>query len=261
MRGLDVFGDAILKGLGDRKLWLLHSVANPLLLALFAGWLLIPEASGWELGLSVVGVVLLVGATLLLHSSTLGYLAWRDPLPRRPLVSAFARAFRNLIAFALCAVAAYLLWNSANLLDVFRITFPAYVRAAMPAFLRRNVPAIAVSNAYAAAIFVIRWILWPGLLLPLVAAVASFGFRGFIRGLPAAWIAIRSALYWLVIAAGSLVSVVLVPTLLAWHSPANNASFAADSVSIAVRSFAAFVMTVASWLAACSIASSGLRRI
>ena len=261
MSRLAAFRDVLSRGLGDWKLWVLHAVANPLLFVLFAGWLLIPESSGWQLGLSFVGVIVLVVAALVLHSSTLGYLAGQDRPASRPFVAAFTRAFRNLIAFAVCGAAAYLLWSSANLLDVYRITFPAYLRSVLPEFLRRQVSAEDAADAYTTVMFVVRWIVWPGLLLPLVAAVACFGFSGFVRGGPVLWRAVRSGFYWLVIAAAALVGVVLTSALVEWHPLVQDASFAGESISMAGRFSAAFLMALASWLAACSMASVEVRKL
>jgi len=151
------------------------------------------------------------------------------------------------------------LWSSANLLDVYRITFPAYVRAAMPAFVRRNVSGSEIENAYAVVTFGVRWILWPGLLLPFVAAVASFGFTGFVRGASALWRGVRSGFYWALIAAAAVAGVTLAPVLVTWRSLAHDASFASESVSMAVRFSLAFVIALASWLTVCSMATAELR--
>jgi hypothetical protein len=262
MSRLIVLGDVLSRGLGDWKLWVLHVVVNPVLFVLFAGWLLIPESSGWHLGLSVAGVIVLAVAALVLHSSTLGYLAsrWQSESVPHPLLASFTRARRNLIAFALCAAVGYLLWNSANLLDLYRIMLPAYLRSAMPAFLRRQVSAETIASAYTAIVFVIRWVLLPGVLLPVLASVASCGFAGFARGGPPLWRAVRSGWYWLVIATAALLGVVLTSALVVWHPLARDASFAVESISMVIRFSAGFALAVASWLAACSMASTDLQR-
>jgi hypothetical protein len=263
MSGLKVLGDVLSRGLGDWKLWVLHVVLNPLLFVLFAGWLLIPESSGWRLGLSIAGVIVLAVAALVLHSSTLGYLALRqqpESVPH-PLLASFTRALRNLIAFALCAALAYLLWNSASFLDLYRITLPTYLRSAMPTFLRRQVSAEAIASACTAIVFVIRWVLLPGALLPLVASVASCGFAGFVRAGSPLWRAVRSGWYWLVIATAAFLGVVLTSALVVWHPLAPDASFAREGISMAIRFSAAFGLAVASWLAACSMAGAELQRI
>jgi hypothetical protein len=258
MSRLRVVGDVFRNGPGNWRLWVLHTIANPLLFVLFAGWLLIPEGTGWQLGLSLAGVVVLATAALAVHSVTLGYLVLQDRSAPRPLVAAFTRALRTLVALAVCAAAAYLLWSSANLLDVYRITFPAYVRAAMPAFVRRSVSGSEIEDAYAAVTFGVRWIFWPGLLLPFVAAVASCGFAGFVRGGSALWRGVRSGFYWVVIAAAAFAGVILAPALVTWHPPAREASFAGDSISMAIRFSLAFFIALASWLTVCSMASAEL---
>ena len=51
----------------------------------------------------------------------------------------------------------------------------------MPAMMRRHFSREDVCGAYAALLFVVRWIIWPGLLLPFAAAVPLSGFQDLAK--------------------------------------------------------------------------------
>jgi len=253
---------AVPERLRDWRLWLLQSVANPLLFALFVGWLLIPESRGWHLGVSLLGIVVLSAAALLLHAGTLAYLAEREDFAPAYIGAAYARALRNLAAFAICAAALYLLWRSTDRLDAYQSTLPAYLRSMMPALLRRHISRAAVSGVYAAVIFLVRWIICPALLLPFAAAVAHFGFWGFGQGGLVTRCALRSGWYWISIAAAAVAGVLLTTSLVAWRPFAHGASvnsMTRESASLVIRLSVAYVIGLASWLATCSVVGEKLQ--
>jgi hypothetical protein len=253
MISLAILRAAVPWGLKDWRLWLLQAVANPLFFALFVGWLLLPESHSWQLGVSLLGIMVLAAGTLLVHGGTLTYLA--EPIGSTPasMKLAYARALRNLAAFAVCGAAVYLLWRSTDRLDAYQSTLPAYLRSMMPVLLRRHISRGAISGSYAAVTFVVRWIFWPGLLLPFAAAVAHSGFRGFRQGGLATWNAMRSGRYWLAIAGAAVAGVLLTTGLVAWRPFAHDSNVTRESASMAVRLSVAYVIGLASWLATCSV--------
>src|SRR5207237_1070273 len=105
-----------------------------------------------------------------------------------------------------------------------------------------------VIDAYAALIFFVRWIIWPGLLLPFAQAVALSGFRGFGQGSVATWRAIRSGWYWLTIAIAAVAGVLLTTSLVDWRPFARGASISTESATMAIRLFAAYLIGLTSWL-------------
>jgi hypothetical protein len=258
MNRLSALFGVLPRGLRDWKLWLLQAVVNPILFALFVGWLLIPESRGWHLGASLLGIVILAATALLAHAGTLAYFAVGEEAAPAVLRAAYRRALQNLAAFALCAAIIYLLWRSTDGLDAYQSALPTYVRS-MPAMMWRHFSREDVCGAYAALLFLVRWIIWPGLLLPFAAAVALSGFRGFGQGRIAMWRAIRSGWYWLNIAIAAVAGVLLSSSLLDWRPFARGASINAESASMAIRLFAAYLTAMTSWLVTCSMVGKKLQ--
>ena len=248
------------RGLRDWRLWLLQAVVSPVLFALFVGWLLIPEGRVWHLGASLLGIVILAAGALLAHAGTLAYFAEGEEPAPSVLRAAYRRALRNLAAFALCAAIMYLLWRTTDRLDAYQSALPAYVRS-MPAVMRRHLSLADVRNAHAALIFLVRWIIWPGLLLPFAAAVALCGFRGFGQGRITTWRVIGSGWYWLTIAIAAVAGVLLSSCLFEWRPFARGASVNAESASMAIRLLAAYLIALTSWLVTCSMVGKRLHAV
>lgn len=257
MNRLSTLFGVLPRALRDWRLWLLQALINPLLFAVFVGWLLIPESRGWHLGASLLGIVILTATALLVHAGSLAYFAEGEEAAPAVLRAAYRRALRNLAAFALCAAIMYLLWQSTDRLDAYQNTLPTYVRS-MPAIMRRHLSRADVCDAHAALIFLVRWIIWPGLLLPFAAAVALSGFRGFGQGRIATWRAIRSGWYWLTIAMAAVAGVLLSSSLLDVRPFARGASINTESASMAIRLLAAYLIAVSSWLVTCSMVGKRL---
>ena len=96
----------------NKRLWLIQFFANPVLILLYAAWLLIPEARTWELILNVVLGIAIVVPAVVLHAGTLSYFCGRFRNEGTLLKPAFARALRNIIAVAVWMVVFYLIWRA-----------------------------------------------------------------------------------------------------------------------------------------------------
>ena len=251
MNRLSAFLGVLPRGLRDWRLWLLQALANPFLFALFVGWLLIPEKRGWQLGASLVSMLFLAAAALLLQAGALAYFAESEEAAPADLRAAYRYASRNLASFAFCVAAVYLLWRSSHRLDAYQSVLPAYVRA-MPSVMRRHISRAEVIGAHAALIFLVRWIILPGLLLPFAAALALSGFRGFGQGRVATWRAMRSGWYWLTITITAAAGVLVTSSLVEWRPFARGASIIAESASMAIRLLVAYLIGLTSWLVTCS---------
>jgi hypothetical protein len=256
MNRLSAFLGLLPKGLRDWRLWLLQAVANPFLFALLVGWLLIPERRGWHLGASLVSVLFLATAALLLQAGALAYFADEEAAPAG-LRAAYGRAFRNLASFAFCVAAVYFLWGISHRLDAHQSALPSYVRS-MPSVMRRHISRAELIDAHAALIFLVRWIILPGLLLPFAAAAALSGFRGFGQGRVAAWRAIRSGWYWLTITIAAVAGVLVTSSLVEWRPLARGESISAESASMTIRLLMAYLIGLTSWMVTCSMVGKRL---
>jgi len=236
------------------RLWLLQFFANPILLALLVAWLLIPVASNFHLIVNFVFAVVLIVAVLWLHGGTLSYFVDRQRREGAPLWPAFRRALSHLIPFAICVGIFCLLWLLVGKLDEYQSTFPAYFRSTLPVSLRRRVTLPALDTLFSAFLFVVRWIVTPGLLLPLFAQTADCGFRGFgSQGFSAWKKIIFSGAYWLVLLLAALLGVLATQKLMAWTPDFKTSTFHSEAISFAARLFFAYLFGLFSWILACSV--------
>lgn len=255
MSRLEIIRGAFTDCFRSPRLWLVQFFANIFLFALLVAWLLVPVASNLHVVFNFVFAALLLVATLTLHSGTLNACLDRLRAPA-PLWPAFRRALRHILPVAICIAAFCLLWLLVNSLNSLQAAFPPYVRSTLPVSLRRHITLHALDNLFSTALFVARWILAPGLLLPLLLQTADLGFRGFARQGVSAWRkTVFSLSYWLVLLVASLVGVLATQKLMAATPDFKTSTFHAEVVSLAVRLIVAYLLGLFSWILACSVVS------
>jgi hypothetical protein len=236
------------------RLWLVQFFANPILLALFVAWLLIPVASNLHLIFNFVFVFLLFAATLTLHAGTLNFFGDRQRSESAHLWPAFRRALRHLIPVAMGVALFCLLWLLVAKLEAYQSNFPVYVRSTLPVSLRRHITLPALDTLFSAVVFIARWILVPGLLLPLLAQAADRGFRGFgPEGLSAWRKSMFSFVYWLVLLFAALLGVFATQKLMAWTPDFKTSTIHLEAVSLGVRLFFAYLFGLTAWMLTCSV--------
>jgi hypothetical protein len=241
-------------GFHTGRLWLIQFFANPILLALFVAWLLIPVASNLHLTFNFVFAFVLVAATLTLHTGTLNFFGDRQRSESSHLWPAFRRALRHLIPVAICVAVFCLFWLLVAKLEAYQSNFPAYVRSALPVSLRRQVTLPALDTLYSAVLFIARWILVPGLLLPLLAQAADRGFRGFgPQGLSAWKKSTFSFVYWLALSFAALLGVFATQKLMAWTPDFKTSTIHLEAISLGVRLFFSYLFGLTSWMLTCSV--------
>ena len=234
-------------------LWLVQFLANPILFALFVAWLLLPVANSWHLVLNFLLILVLLVAIFVLHAGTLNYFSERQSSASVPLWPAFRRALKHLAAVTICVFLFYLLWLFADKLETYQDNFSAYMRSLFPAFLRRHIQLPALDILYGVVLFAIRWILFPGVLLPFALQVAGHGFRGFGRQGRAAWKkAVSSLSYWLVLLVAALLGVWATDAFMGWTPDFRTSTFGHEAVSLGFRLFFAYVFGLFAWILACS---------
>ena len=233
---------------------LLQFFLNPILFALFALWLLIAEATVWQLALNVVLAVVIVAGSLLLHGGTLNYFSDRFRDESAGVASAFGRALRHLGATAVCAIVVYWVWTQAGQLGDYNETVPTYLRSTLPALLRQHISLGLLTNLYDVAVFLLRWVVIPGLLLPLLLRAADQGFRGFGRAGWTVWKStIASFQYWLILVIAALVGVYASDKIMDWRPTSKDTTFSTETASLVLRLFFAYLLGLFSWLLACAL--------
>ncbi|MGB6497407.1 MAG: hypothetical protein WBF09_10470 [Candidatus Acidiferrum sp.] len=240
----------------NRRLWLIQFFANPILFALFSAWLLIPVASNLHLVWNLLFAIFLIVAALMFHAGTLNSFFDRESRDLAPLWPAFRRASRHLLAVAVCVAVFYYLWTLVDKLETYSDSLPAYVRSTFPVYLRRLITLTELDKVFSAVLFITRWILASGLLLPLALQTADRGFRGFgLRGLSAWRKTVLNFSYWLLVSASALFGVLATQALMAWTPDFRTSTFHCEAISLSWRLIVSYLFGLFSWMLACSVVS------
>lgn len=254
MPRFETFHDAGASLFRSKRIWLLQLIANPLLFAAFAGWLLLPVATEAELILNGLVIILIVAAGLAFHGGTLNFYfeqSRREPVRAR---DSFRCAARNIFAIASCAGLVLLLWALLDSREQLQFTLPLYVRSLLPGFVRRHLEPWWLQIACDGLVFVIRWVVIPGLVLPMLLQSAGAGFRAFGRvGGVAVINSAKQASYWLVLLFAALLGYVAPAALIDWTPEFTNPTLRLEALSLGARLAASYFLALASWLLVCSI--------
>jgi hypothetical protein len=254
MPRFEIFHDAGSSLLHSKRVWLIQLLGNALLFALFAGWLLLPVATELHVLLNAVAILGLAAVGLVLHAGTLNFY-FEQSLSERPLIrSAFGRAVKHVLAIGVCVGLLFAFWALLDLSKPRLLALPFYLRSLLPDFIRVHLAAWWIQIAVEGIVFAIRWIVIPGLILPLVVESANSGFRAFGKlGLAALRNSVKRASYWMVLLLAAVVGCVAPVSLLDWTPEFKNPTLHLEAVSLIARFSAAYILAVASWLLVCSI--------
>jgi hypothetical protein len=231
-----------------RRLFLLHLVANALLLWLGYEWLGVGESTRMRLVWSALDALAILGLVCWFHGATLVF--FRKGVEAR-INEAFRVALRHTPALLTAAVAvltlyALLTWAAgASGQSAFRLASWLTLK------MRTPVRPATVARVFLGGFWILRWMVLPVGLLPMASGIASRGWRGFSeftwRG---GW------RYWLevpvLLAAGLLLPFVL----LGWVPAVRG--FPMEVVSFSIRMLAAYLLFVgAVWTLERRTASGG----
>ncbi len=164
-----------------KRVWLTQVVANLLLLAIFYGWLFIPDRKGWQVAASFVIAVIWLTIALWLHAATFQFFAAAHAAPESWRMS-WRRSARNIPAFAICVAIVVAEWYALGWALDHQHQIAGWFHHINPAFIRTRVSVRTFSwMTHVKIILVFLWII-PAYLLPLVREGAVRGFGAFTRG-------------------------------------------------------------------------------
>lgn len=234
------------------RLWLVQFFGNVLIFLAFLWWVRPHEANGWQLFYASFFILLTAAAALVLHGGTLDFYQIAHRSGNVRLLAAFKKAVRHLPAIAVWAAVFFLLqWLIAEL-DQYSISLPAFLRSEFPAWLRRMISEPALDKTYSSIVWLLRWVILPGLLLPFAAAGAEQGFRGLLDF--AGWRrAARSLAYWIVLLIVALLAVLSIEGLMSLKPDPKTSTPLGDGVSLFFRLLFAYLLGIFCWLLACSM--------
>lgn len=234
------------------RMWLLQFFGNVAIALLFAAWLHIDVATGFQVFLNAIVALLVVVLALFLHGGTLAYYAELSENKTAALVPSFKKGLKHLLPFAIWVAILYFVLGLVAKLDNYQYEVPGYLRSSFPAWLRRMLSEDAMDNLYVAFVGFLRWILAPGLLLPLALSCTSAGFRGFLKF--AAWgRSLRNVAYWIVLVAAALIGVYCTGKLMDWRLHPQGPAVTKEGIWLGFRLFIAILLGLFSWLWVCAM--------
>jgi hypothetical protein len=240
--------DTMMAVVNGKPMWLVHVVANALLIVAFFYWTRIPEESGLQFALTVVSGLLIAFVTLWLHSATFDYLR---PESKYSLKDSLRRSAARVPAFLLWSVIfGVVLWLIGQLWN-YDEQIGGWARHSLPGFLRSVVTPRSAFSATFWLIWLLYFFLWPILFLPVGAQVAVKHFSGFHS--VAAFRPLREWRFWVVYFVCFTIGA-YVPYRLAWMTPTPTkvSTLNAQTWSMVFRLGIGYLLMVTAWLALCA---------
>lgn len=246
------FKNALLPAITSWQLWLVQFFGNVVAFLIFIWFLRVPDAHWWQILFGLVLLILSVAVALILHGGTLDFFQIAHQKEKAGLAIPFQTALRHLPALVLWAVIFVGLQLLLLKLDQYATTFPGYLRSEFPAWLRRMISGPRLEGIYTGILWLLRWVILPGLFLPFALFCADRGFRGFIA-LRGWWRAVRSVSYWIVLLIAALIGVLSTQGLMGRKLDPRTATLGAEKVSLFFRLLFAYLLGIFAWLLACSM--------
>lgn len=216
-----------------RKLFLLHLLANALLLWLAYEWLGVGESTRLRLVWSALDALAILALVAWFHGATLVFFRTGEP----KINGAFRAALGHvpvLLAAAILVLVLYglLAWAAAA-------SVPSAFQFAswLTLKLRTPVKPAAMMRIFLAAFWIVRWVVVPVALLPMASGLAARGWRGAAEfGWRGGW------RYWLEVPLLLVAGLWLPFVVLGWVPAVSG--FALEMLSFSVRMLVAYLLFV-----------------
>lgn len=259
MKFLNSLRATLISAVRHPRLWIVQLLGNVVIVLTFALWMNIDVATGFTVFLNFFFGLVLIVEVLLLHGGTLNYFTDADANPAPGMGKAFKSALRHLPALVIfAAIFSCVVWLL-GMLDDYQYSFPGYLRSEFPAWLRRHISEPGMDHFYIGFLAFLRWVVIPGLLLPLGLLCAGLGFRGFISF--RAWGRIlRRFAYWVVLIFAALVGAYLNTKILHWTLNPDTSTLGEQKVWFGFRLLVAYLLALLSWLWVCAMLAYTARK-
>jgi hypothetical protein len=246
--------EVFIRSFRNWRVWLIQFVANLALFGLFAAWLLIPVARSWQLAVNILVPLIFAAGVLVLNGGTMLSFGEEDETATPALHFLFLRALRNVLPLLIVALALYYGWHLTDKAASYQETFPPYLRSVLPALLRRHITLASLESIFTGVIFVARWILVPGVLLPLFMHSARRGFSVFGWTTISSWVkSLASISYWALLAIAAIVGVLGPVWLMNAKPDFKTSTYSWEMTSVIVRFSIAYLLGIAAWMETCSL--------
>jgi hypothetical protein len=220
----------------SRKFFVLHLVADALLLWLGYLWLGVAESTRALLLFSALAALGILALACWFHGATLVFFRKGDE-PQIGIKDAFRTALGHLPALVAAAIL---------VLALYGLLAWAATASGQPAFrmaswltlkLRTAVRPTAVARIFLGGFWIVRWVVLPVALLPMASGIAARGWRGAGEF---TWR--RGWRYWLEVPLLLVAGLVLPFVLLSWVPTVS--SFTLEVVSFSLRGLVAYLLLV-----------------
>ena len=228
------------------RLWLLHLVANAVVIGGVYLWLGIGDATGLQLTATAVFGLLLIAFTVWLHGIVFAH--FREP--ELPLSNAYGTALRRLpplILLTLVVLALY--WLLGWLFDQYGYSRSVAVASWLTLHLRRPVRPATILWIATAKLRVWEWLIIPVIFLPIAAGVTERGWRGFGGK---SWAMLRHWWFWVLCPVLLLLAIYVPWKLINWVP--YQGKLGVEMTSFLLRWLIGWLLFVTAWFALVALA-------
>jgi len=238
--------DTLSAVLSSKRVWLLHFIVNGMLMLAFFYWIRIPEETGWEFTLTVVGGLTIAFCALWLQCATFDYFSMAS---EQHFTSSLRRSLARIPAFLVWTIIfAAVLWLIGQLWAYDEQT-GGYARHSLPLLLRKDIGPRSMFSAAHWGVWFLYFFLWPILFLPVGGQIAAMNFPGLWTA--AAFRPIRRWRFWLAYLACFVVGA-YIPYTLAWMIPRKPSSLGEQTWSMGLRLGFGYLLLVTAWVVLCA---------
>jgi hypothetical protein len=234
-----------------RGLALVHVLANVVVLWLGYYWLGIGETRAATLVWSGLIAVVVAGLGCWTYGASLAFF---DGEANRRVSAAWKSALRNLLPLAVAAAIVCAIYYLLSIWDDYSSHPASQVASYLTLKLRKPVRPSSVLRVFRVVLGLVRWVVLPVLLLPMISAISSRGWGGFRRVGSLA----RTWLYWIQAPLLLLCAVWAPLEILTWVPRVHG--FGLEAASFTVRAFVAYLLFVVAWLVLAFVTSGGTPR-
>ena len=239
---------------GVAELWLLNLVGNAGLVFAVYGWLVLPDAHGWQVGASAVLAIVIVFCGVWLRAGSFAYFRVAEFRENAGVWRAFRHALHHIIALAIWAVLlAVLEWLLYSCLK-YTPQFGTWFWQKAPA-LRFGSPRLIFHTA--------QWVIWivmallAATWLPVASTVAAVGLKP--TRMVRSWRLLKRLSYWLWLCGLTIIGVYL-PYRLVWWIPDLN-TLRQQAWSAGGRFALAYALVISAWVALLLVIGDRLTRL
>lgn len=234
-----------------RGLTVVHVLANVAVLWLGYYWLGIGETRAATLLWSLLIAVIVAGLGCWTYGASFAFF---DVQQNRRVSAAWKSALRNLLPLAVAAAAVGVIYYVLSMWDDYSSHPASQVASYLTLKLRKPVRPASVLRVFRLVLGLVRWVVLPVLLLPMISAISSRGWGGFRRvgSLARKWI------YWIQAPLLLLCAVWAPLEILSWVPRVHGFGF--EAASFTVRALVAYLLFVVAWLVLAFVTSSGTPR-